>query len=231
MNKINVTALLCIVIIMIEGCTKEKGEFTTKIKSASGFVIDFVTKDTLSDIKLRLRIDKRGGSTQLKSFEQIVDSTFSNANGRYHFTFECAPDAPFGSDDYKNFAVEPVKNHYWKNPNMNLTTLECGSNLERTNVNIIPLSWIKVHIKNENPVLASDSIYYNGPSDQSSYYNRPSWKFGIAGSIVDTLFYVTIKATTGPMHFWDITENGVTTRSAAFISCDPLDTCELDIFY
>lgn len=221
----------------LTSCDKQEKTYGKSTTTISGYVHDVVTDDSLPNVKLRLRADSRGGSNQLKSFEQVLDSTYSDANGYYQFSFECAPDAPYGSEAFNYYAIEPVQEHYWKNPNMTLSTFGCGDNyLDSRNVNIIPLTWIKVHIRNDPPAQTSDSVYYNGPSDESPQYNTQLFdgyahEFGLRGAMADTIFFVTIKANTGPMHFWDVTESGVTTRSAAFIGCDPLDTCKLDIFY
>ena len=236
MKNLRNLTLFSIALLSLSGCKKEENRYSTKKETVSGYVTDVVTDDSLPNVKLRLRADSRGGSNQLSDFEQVLDSTYSDANGYYQFSFECTPDAPYGREAFSYYAVEPVKEHYWKSPNMTLTSFGCGDNyLDRSDVNIFPLTWIKVHIRNDPPAQASDSIYYNGPVDHgpihskeySSYAHRVSAK----GAEVDTLFYVTIKANIAPPHFWDVTENGSTTRNASFISCDPLDTCELDIFY
>lgn len=204
-----------------------------KTITAAGYTINAATGDTIKNVKIRLCADDHGGSTALKDFEQILDSTFSNSNGYYRFTLRCTPNIPLQHEGYRNYAVEPMGQHLYKNPDMNLSYFDCNNidNQNNLDVIVIPLTWVKVHIKNEQPTSKEDSIFFFGPLDDRSYQNPPSWRFPLKGRNVDSTFYIALNSTTTPLAYWDITKNNNSTRSAAYLACNPLDTCKLNVFF
>lgn len=224
-----VIVFLCACILL--ACSKEEAKIKTI--TASGYTINGGTGDTLKNVKLRLRADVDGGSTVLRDFEQVLDSTFSDSSGYYQFTFRCTPNIPLQHEDYRYYAVEPVGQHLWRNPNMFLTNFGCNNidNRNSVDVVVIPLTWVKVHIKNEQPTHKEDSIFFYGPFDDGSYYNRPSWRFPMKGKNIDSTFYIALRSTTTPLVYWDITKNNITSRSAMDFACSSLDTCTLNVFF
>jgi len=220
---------ICACILL--SCSKE--EVNIKTITAAGYTINAATGDTIKNVKLRLRADNHGGSTVLRDFEQVLDSTFSDSSGYYQFTFRCTPNVPLQHEGYRYYAVEPMGQHLWKNPNMNLSNFGCNSidNRNSVNISVIPLTWIKVHIKNKQPTHKEDSIFFYGPFDDGSYYNRPSWRFPLKGRDVDSTFYIALRSTTTSLAYWDITKNNSTTRSATYLACSSLDTCTLNVFF
>lgn len=224
-------AIVFICACILLSCSKEEAKMKTI--TAAGYTINAATGDTMKNIKLRLRADDHGGSTALKSFEQVLDSTFSDSNGYYRFTLRCTPNIPLQHEGYRNYAVEPMGQHLINSPNMNLSYFDCN-NLNHHNsldVSVIPLTWLKVHIKNEQPTNKEDSIFFYGPVDDRSHHNSPSWRFSLKGNIVDSTFYIALSSTTTSLAYWDITKNNSTSRSATYLACSSLDTCTLNVFF
>lgn len=222
--------LLFILPLLAAQCKKE--EPTKKLITVGGYAYDLATKDSLADVKIRLRRDditSAGGGSALRDYETLLDSTTTDANGFFSFTFLA---------EEKRYCYEPIKQGYWYHPSMTITYFGQSDAGSIDQVNLYPLTYLMVHIKNEAPAQATDSIWYDGPTDKSSKYIESfyspgiySHDFGLTGNQVDTSFIVTIKYNEAPLQYWDVTENGITTRSIAYVGCNPHDTCLVEIKY
>jgi hypothetical protein len=216
--------------LLLLNCTKEE---THKLVTVGGYAVDVATGDTLADVKIRLRRkDKISGGmgNQLRAYETLLDSTTTDANGYFSFTHKM--------DINKSYAFEPIKNNYWWNPHMQLTSVHTESGTNNF-TQLTPLTYLKVNIKNVLlSINYSDSIYYKGPADRSCINADNFWlpsgythRFGLNGIEVDTTFFVTLLYYELPLQYWDVTKNGTTIRNAAYIGCNPLDTCFFEIKY
>ena len=231
MKPINFLIPLVFLLILVS-CSKDHWDDVNQVTmTISGYATNVATGDSMPNVKLRLRADSRGGSSALSNFEKILDSTYTDQSGYYQFTLKCSPDAYVGHPQSFSYGVEYTGKYLYSYPGKNLSTFTCSNENRSVNVTVIPLTWIKVHIKNQAPASSSDSIYYNGPVDQNSFPNPPISQFSLEGSKIDSIFYVTIKAGKSPLFYWDITKNGITTRSAAYQGCASKDTCTLQIFF
>jgi hypothetical protein len=208
-------------------CKKEE---THKLVTVGGYAVDVATGDTLADVKIRLRtMSNWGASVQLRRFDVLIDSTITDANGFFSFTLTMEKD--------KNYCFEPIKENYYWHSGMTVTTVHTESGTNNP-IQLIPLTYLKVNIRNDNPVNPFDSIYYKGPSDRSIIYYGDwyfpgvySHNFSLTGTQVDTTFFVTLQYQEVPLQYWDVTKNGTTTRNAAYIGCNPRDTCFFQIKY
>lgn len=208
-------------------CKKEE---THKLETVDGYVLDISNNDSLPDVKIRFRtMSVRGASHRLSKFDVLLDSTTTDSSGFFSFTF-------LRTDD-RNYAFEPIINNYYWNPSMTVTYVIPNVGFKHI-VQPIPLTYLKINIKNNESGSSSDSIYYWGPSDRSSQYVDNWWypsgykhEFAQVGNNVDTTFYVTLQYQEVPLQYWDVTKNGTTIRNAAYIGCNPLDTCFFEIKY
>jgi hypothetical protein len=82
----------------------------------------------------------------------------------------------------------------------------------------MPLTWLRVHIKNINPFDDNDLINFDND-------------FTLEGQFVDTMFYIQFTPNVSEINSWWITKNNQTTTNYSIKSCAPLDTCILNIFY
>jgi hypothetical protein len=226
-NRLILAALAAVV--FLASCKKE--EPTLTLLTVDGYAIDRATGDSVLNVKIRLRRDDQttpGLGSSLRAFETLVDSTVTDSNGHFTFTVQKQP---------KRYCYEPIKEGYWYHTGMNVSLLDNPPG-ETAIVNLYPLTYLKVRIVNESPRQPADSIWYDGPTDASPEYVDDwyfpgiySHDFGLVGENVDTSFIVTLQYFEAPLQYWDVTENGTTIRSFAYIGCTPFDTCLFEIKY
>jgi len=221
--------LLILLPLLAINCKKEE---THKLVTVGGYAVDVATGDTLADVKIRLRRKDRisgGMGYQLRGYEALLDSTNTDAKGYFSFTHNM--------EINKSYAFEPMKDKYWYHPHMQLTTVHTESG--KNNISqLFPLTYLEINIINEFPLNISDSIFYSGPSDFSpkfvsswNSYTTFKHRFSLVGTEVDTTFFVTLLYYEVPLQYWDVTKNGTTIRNAAYIGCNPRDTCFFQIKY
>ena len=224
----NIYIPLIALVLLSTQCKKEE---TTENITLKGYVTDLSSRDTIPNIKVRLRhgdFPGIGGNAPADYF-YLKDSAVSDEYGAFSFDF-------LARDD-ERYSFEPIDENYFYSSGMFVEFLTISDHDRNVNVRLYPLTWLKVRIKNEAPSHPSDSIWYDGPHDRDLVYSIKwyspiySHNFGLKGENTDTTFYIALKYDKAPLQYWDITENNQTQRSFAYIGCDPLDTCESNIFY
>ncbi|MBP7713696.1 MAG: hypothetical protein IPJ93_05405 [Bacteroidota bacterium] len=185
-------------------CKKENYSINAYVE---GYVIDVVTKDSLANTEVQLWEDDRGGSTGLSDFDRKIATTFTDAEGHYAISFT--------GSKIKYYGIRAIKNLY--DSIADLATFGARETF-RMDYPMYPLSWLKIHIQNVLPSQPDDSIFF------SPNVNKK-------GENVDTVFYREFRSTSPQIDFWDITENGITTRYSQITNCAPFDTCQLNVIY
>ena len=176
--------------------------------SLEGYVIDAVTEDSVANARVEIWEDDKGGSNQHREYDRLIASGTTDNNGHFLLHFKC--------DDIKTRAVLARKQHYYYSEQISMDLIHCDT--KKINRFISPLSWVRIHIKNVNPISDDDSLYFH---------------HGIAlkGMKVDTVFYEEFMSEVTRVDIWDITKNQQTVRKGQITACAPLDTCLLEIFY
>jgi hypothetical protein len=230
MKAFNHIFLFIAVSLLFSNCNKEdekKGD-PVLIKA---YAINLATGDSTPGVKIRLRRDAiaPGSSAQLRGYEELIDSTITDERGYFEFLL------PNGRDIY---GLEPIAEGYWYNPGMYITKVGGWLQTKTVQVNLYPLTYMRVRIRNSQPIGENDSIFYEGPIDESprfvlNYQNATTYvhRFSATGSQFDTTIFITTRYDLVPQQYWDVTKNGQTIRSFAYWGCNPLDTCNYLIEY
>jgi hypothetical protein len=121
----------------------------------------------------------------------------------------------------KQKGVFARKDYYYEFGDVNLALVVCVSG-RKTDFGLLPSSWLKVNIKNVNPLNEQDSIYLNldGP-------------LVFVGTQVDTTIFFQIETNGNRYLYWDVTKNAQTApREGGYAWCvTPFDTCNVQIHY
>jgi hypothetical protein len=218
--------LTLFLILLTAACQKEEASTPVIV---GGYAINHATGDTLAGVKVRLRRDdlSPGSSSKLRGFETLVDSVLTDQNGYFEFRLP---------NNKEIYGFEPKEEGYYYNPGMYVFPV--GNRNYSGYVNFFPLTYLKVRLINKAPSQPTDSLWYDGPTDSSwdfvenyQNWNLYSHDFSLLGTNIDTTIFITLRYDEAPLQFWDITENGLTTRSFAYQGCSPHDTCNFLIEY
>jgi len=227
MKALNYIILFFVIQVLFSNCREDEIKGDPALIKA--YTINLATGDSMAGIKIRLRRDAIApeSSAQLRGYEELVDSTVADEHGYFEFLLPNSSDV---------FGFEPIAEGYWYDPAMTITKV--GGWLETARVNLYPLAYMRVRIKNSSPVDDNDSIFYEGPVDRSrrfvlNYENSTTHvhRFSAKGSGFDTTLFITTRYDLVPQQYWDVTKNGQTVRSFAYWGCNPLDTCSYLIEY
>ena len=172
-----------------------------------GYIIDLITHDSLTNVEVQLWEDDRGGSGRLEDFDRQIAGTATDNNGYFRINFT--------GSRIKYYGIRAIHENYYTGSDLSTFGTPPTSIV---NFLLSPLSWLKIHIKNEPPSNVSDSLYF--------FYN-----IALKGANIDTMFIRQFETISTQLDIWDITKNGITIRNSAFTSCTPFDTCQLTIFY
>jgi hypothetical protein len=204
----------CVFLIVSSVSSCKKDEYAPYDTYVDGYIVDAATLDSVAGAVVELWEDDKGGSNLLGDYDRIIATAITDETGYYNIYFKCDP--------LKGKAIVAKKSLFFYgkggfyDQNMDVSMFSCG----RKNINykIIPLSWIRVHIKNVSPSDEKDSIYF-----------FPQLR--LTGVSVDTVFYREIESPNTQLDIWDVTKGGITTRHSSVLKCSPFDTCSLNVFF
>jgi hypothetical protein len=158
LKNIPILFLLSMVLLVI-GCSKNGSE------SVEGRVLEFGSNKPIPNATVYLMEVK--GTFLGPSGSSKIDSTTSDHNGRYKFTYM---DNPYVSE------IRGKANLYYDNYAYIMGT---GKKL-KTDLILDPHAWLRIHVKNVNPVDTNDYI--------SLGINTHNCVKGFWGNTIDTIF-------------------------------------------
>lgn len=180
-----------------------------------GRVYDILSNQPIAGAHVELWEDDRGGETRLSSWDRRIGTATTDDSGRYQIAFEgCGV-------SMKQKGILAAKGYYYKYPDPDLALVTCLPG-RKTDFGLLPSSWLKVNIKNVNPLNEQDSVYLNldGP-------------LVFVGTQVDTTIFFQIETNGNRYFYWDVTKNAQTApREGGYAWCvTPFDTCNVQIHY
>ncbi|MBA3285811.1 MAG: hypothetical protein H0U27_12235 [Nitrosopumilus sp.] len=198
--------ILWLIYLSLVSCHKDKSLEETTQTFIEGHIINSITGDSIPGARVELWEDDRGGSLLIEDYDRKLGETITDENGYFKIHYLCS--------NIKYKGIIPFKENI---TNYNtVATVNCS----RTYVQkrLMPLSRLRIHIKNINPFDDNDSLYY--------YYH-----FSLVGQNIDTILYRTFATDALQVDKWNVTKNAQTTSHYSIITCLPHDTCSLNIIY
>ena len=197
--------LVCFGFLMAQ-CHKEG---TSSEATVKGKILEIDSDVPIPNITVKL-IELDYDASAWNPPRTVVQKTQSDITGAYQLTYTSVKGRGYevtayanSTDYYDNVKTEPV-------PDGKSNTV---------NISLIPFGWLKIHVKNVNPVGEEDVITFN---------------YGIfSGRNVDTSIIVKDASSKKNTHQIgiNIRKNGTETSKIIEVIIPPHDTTKLDIFY
>ena len=150
------------------------------------------------------------GSSSCSTF----DSTRTDAKGFFSFDFKHEKDYQYEID-----AVPDAEKYFVRN---NGAPVEKGRYSNKINLKLTPYSWVKLKIKNVNPVNQWDTI---------RIFNSSAISGGEHLGVVDITDTYRVASSTKEYLGWRISKNGQVTSKEVYLNCAPFDTTYYEINY
>jgi hypothetical protein len=192
-------------------CTKDDsylGDHTI----AAGTITEAVSAKPVANVQMilyRCTYQVFGGSSCA-----IFDSTRTDAKGFYSFDFKHEKDYQYEIDavpDSKKYAI--INNGF---------PVEKGRYRNMINLVLTPYSWVKLKIKNINPINQWDTIrIFNGsPTSRGTHLGA-----------VDFTDKYRVLSTAKEYIGWQVSKNGQVTSNEVYLACPAFDTVTYQINY
>ena len=186
------------------GCEKELDHTI-----AEGQVVDAVTGKPVAGAAVAV-MEKENWNFS-GGYKQIV-TTYADGDGRYSLSFNTR-------DDY-NYSLAGVKEGSYFTSSDYVSVKKNRKN--KVNVPLTPKAWLKMHIKNVNPVNEHDIVKIVEPGG-----SRPFFR----GQSIDTVFIQAVNPVFPVKIYYWSTKGGITKEKKDTVSCPPLDTTHYYINY
>lgn len=201
--KLNFFNIACFIFLISTSCNKEPGPF-----SVSGAVIDYTTNQPIADATVYLLAHEKDGDFWSSSPSFIIDTTISDAHGKFSFSPE--------KNDAWGYSCMAEKELYFDGQEFTAD----GNYALTVTAYLYPQAWLKIHVKNEIPYNESDKIAINGAITIS-----------FIGTEIDTTNVYTVSGNDDNYIYWSITKNLITTVFGDTIYIAAFDTTFYEILY
>ena len=203
--------LLVPLLFLMAQCKKDNsylGDHTI----AEGIITEKGSGKPVKNVQMRLRrctYQVLGSSSC-----ETIDTLRTDTKGFFKFDFQHEKDY-----QYEIRAVPDTEKYYVVD---NDAPLEKGRYNSKINLLLTPYSWIKLRIRNINPVNQWDTIrIFNSSAKRGEYL----------GGIVDVTDKYRVHSTVKEYIGWRVSKNGQVTFKEIFLDCIPHDTIFYDINY
>ena len=207
MKTISILIAAIVIILTSFSCRKD-----TPMTDVSGTIKAYGTEDPIPNARVYLTDCISLGGLGGIDCGVTKDSTLSDANGNYEFNFQ--------ADDGHFYWINVKADGYYKGSSTTNVQEDRTSNLD---VTLDPEAWLKLHIRNDNPVDESDHIRF-------AVRGKPGWEV-LSGSQINNIYRLPARGNRYNPIYWNITKNGITTEHQDSIYYIGLDTVSFDIFY
>ena len=207
MKTISILTAAILIILTSFSCRKD-----TPMTDVSGTIKAYGTESPIANARVYLTDCISLGGLGGVDCGVTKDSMLSDANGNYEFNFQ--------ADDGHFYWINVKAEGYYKGSS---TTNVLEDRITTLDVTLDPEAWLKLHVKNVNPVDESDKVRYN-------VYGMVGWE-SLFGSQVDETFYIPYLGNRYNPILWKVTKNGTMTEHQDSIYYIGLDTVSFDIFY
>lgn len=179
---------------------------------AEGIITEEGSGKPVANVQMRLRrcIYQVFGSSSCTT----IDTTRTDAKGFYRFDFKHETDYQYEARAAPDSEKYLVKNNDYP--------LEKGRYRNNINLILTPYSWVKLRIRNVNPINQFDTI---------RIFNSSPISRGEHLGIVDITDKYRVLSTTKEYIGWRISKNGQVTSGEIYLTCPPFDTVTYQINY
>ena len=208
MKTISILTAAILIILTSFSCRKD-----TPMTDVSGTIKAYGTESPIPNARVYLTDCISLGGLGGVDCGVTKDSTLSDTNGNYEFNFQ--------ADDGHFYWINVEAEGYYKGSSTTNVLEDRTSNLD---VTLDPEAWLKLHIKNINPVDESDFIRFSCGLTEEDWTNEQ-------GSNIDTIHTWYGRGNKEGELIWKTTKNGVTEEFRDTIYIPAHDTLEYEIFY
>lgn len=202
--------ILLVTFSVFASCKKEK------ITYVNGVVVDATRSlSEISNATVYLQ-ERKSDPTCFSCFAQTIATYNTDASGRFSFSF-------LGQDGYSYSVVASAQNYHSNIGTGDYNSLDKGqeNNIE---VELSPVAWLRLHLKNTTPFDASDEI------DASNSFVTGA-AAPLYGTTIDTIITGLVNGNSKVDAVWFVVKNGIPTNHSASIYCPRFDTTTYLIDY
>lgn len=216
--KILPLIFLTVSLLLFVSCKKEKESI-----KVTGTVIDSTQNAPLSGVEVELSAQVITSGTFSGSFTKL-ETASTDGSGNFSMEHETVKAAAYKLKFSKT-------GYFTKETTISADVIQNNDPYDNTYY-AYPEAWIKIHIKNANPVNSMDYMYYkflSGAYSCTGCCNTLLNKF--YGTDVDS---IQICKTRGGMEVeiqWNVQRGTSSTQYSEKIFCSPFDTTLFDLFY
>jgi hypothetical protein len=211
-SKKELLFLLILPTVLLTGCFKEYSSppGNTRIQ---GFLLEYGSEKPLEGIALYLKEITSTSTTSGSFGTTTVNSFYTDDEGYFNYEFE--------DDGTKGYiaSYQKIPGYY----DVDFLTVNTGNNIGLQRF-ADPYAWLKLHIKNVNPVNGSDNIRITG-----------SWAGGSPddnfGTEINFFQVERVRGNRDTKINWWVTKNGSTQKDTALVYCTAHDTTFFEILY
>jgi hypothetical protein len=191
-------------------CRKDANNYI----KVSGKVLEFGTNKPIANAKVG--IYSEGGAFLGTTWSNLVDTTRTDANGFYSIEKQ-------GIDNGSSFYVSAAANKYYTyDPTKYVAT---GQDVMNNDIVLDPFAWIKVHVKNVNPLNDRDSIFLG------NLVGPPSGETIYTGKNVDLNFLNKVRGNLSMRATWTVARNNIGKSFVDTVKIAAHDTLKYEILY
>jgi hypothetical protein len=206
--------LLILLTVLLTGCFKEYSSpsGTTRIQ---GFLLEYGSEKPLEGIALYLKEITSTSTTSGSFGTTTVDSFYTNEDGYFNYEFE--------DDGTKGYiaSYQKIPGYY----DVDFLTVNTGNNIGLQSF-ADPYAWLKLRVKNVNPVNQNDKIRFGHPYSSSG----SGWQ-ELYGTDVDEIYLWQGKGYYSNDLIWKVSKLGISTEYKESLFLPAHDTMYYEILY
>jgi len=218
--KIFLTYLLVFLFIslFLQSCKKKNEKLTI-----SGYVYETNESTAVKDVRVTLLAKKITSGTWNSNYETI-NSAITGNDGKFSFTFDIVKVSGYRLTFDKT-------NYFYLTQNLSGDVVSKGEEYNR-NYQINPVAYLRLHIKNVSPYNSDDYMSYylvGGTSNGNECCSDSTSKF--YGKSIDITRICKAYANQNITINWNYTKHNNFQLKTTNVTCTPLDTTSVDLFY
>ncbi len=188
-----------------------------KITHVTGVVVDATRSlSGIDNAKVYLQAIK-ADFTCFSCLAQTVATYNADASGRFSFSF-------VGDEGYSYSVVGSAQNYYSNIGTGDYTSLD-KEQKNMIEVELKPVAWLKLHVKNTSPFDAADEI------DVDNTFVSGGNGGPLYGNAIDTVISGSVSGNSNVNIVWFVTKNGIQTTYSSTLFCSRFDTTSYTINY